>query len=113
MSEKKNEKVHLSVAIVPFGMYMHSDLPLWHSRSQGHLVTLAKDHISVVCQHFQKGFSFEITGPISFKFHMQPSSKRGKKVYTFGVGHMTKMAAMPICGKDFKKKSLEPLCRLP
>ena len=59
---------------------------------------LGQDHISVVCQHFQKGFSFEITGLISFKIHMQPSSRRGKKVYTFGVGQMTKMATMPIYG---------------
>ena len=47
---------------------------------------------------YQKGFSSKTTGLISFKFYMQPSSKRGKKVYTFGVGHITKMAIMPIYG---------------
>ena len=46
----------------------------------------------------QKGFSSKTTGLISFKFYMQPSSKGGKKVYTFGVGHMTKMAIMLIHG---------------
>ena len=29
----------------------------------------------------------------------------GKKVYTNGTGHMTKMAAMPISGKNLKKFS--------
>ena len=34
----------------------------------------------------------------------------GKKVYIFGLGHMTKMAAMPIYGKKHKKSSSpEPL----
>ena len=36
---------------------------------------------------------------------MQPSGKRKKKVCTFGTGHMTKMATMPIYGKNLKKYS--------
>ena len=65
-------------------------------------MTLAKmSHVS--CQStFSKGFSSETTRPISFKFHMQPSSKGGKKVCIFGSGHMTKMATMPIYGKNLK-----------
>ena len=47
--------------------------------------------------------SSETTGPISFKFHRQTSSKAGKKVDIFGSGHMIKMAAMPIYGKNLKK----------
>ena len=37
--------------------------------------------------------------------------KGGMKVYISGPGHMTKMAAMPIYGKNHKKSSLEPVDR--
>ena len=59
---------------------------------------------------FSKDFSSETTGPISIKFHMQPLDRGGKKVYIFRPGHMTKMVAMPIYGKNLKKSSSpEPL----
>ena len=63
---------------------------------------------------FSNDFSSETTGPIATKVHMQPTGKGGKKVYIFGPGHMTKMASMPIYGKNLKKSSSpEPLGRLP
>ena len=68
-------------------------------------MTLASGHMSVICQYLStssNGFYFETTGPISCKFHIQPSSKRGKKAYIFRPGHMTKMAAMPIYGKNLE-----------
>ena len=68
-------------------------------------MTLAKGHVSCLSS-FSKGFSSETTGPISFKFHMQPSSKGGEKVYIFCPGHMTKMATMPIYGKNLNKSSV-------
>ena len=37
---------------------------------------------------------------------MQLPRKGGKKVYIFGSGHMTKMAAVPIYGKTFKNLSI-------
>ena len=49
---------------------------------------------------FLKDFSDENTRPISIKFHMQPLGKRGKKIYIFCPGHITKMAALPIYGKN-------------
>ena len=55
----------------------------------------------------------KVHGPISFQFHMQPSSKGGEKVYIFCPGHKTKMAAMPIYGKNLTKSSPEPLRGLP
>ena len=58
---------------------------------------------------FSKDFSSETTGPISIKFHMQPLDRGEKKVCIFRPGHMTKMAAMPIYGKNLKKSSPEPL----
>ena len=38
---------------------------------------------------------------------MEPPWEVGKKVYTNGTGHMTKMAAMLIYGKNFQKSSTE------
>ena len=51
---------------------------------------------------FSKHFSSETTGSISIIFHMQPSGESEKKVYIFGQGHMTKMAAMPTYSKNLK-----------
>ena len=63
---------------------------------------------------FSKDFSSETTRPISIKFHMQPLDRGGRKVYIFRPGHMTKMAAIPIYGKNLNKSSTpEPLSRLP
>ena len=41
--------------------------------------------------------------PIKAKFHVEPPWEGGKKVYINGPGHMTKIAAMPIYGKNLKK----------
>ena len=38
--------------------------------------------------------------PINAKFHVNPSWEVGKKVNINGTGHMTKMAAIPIYGKN-------------
>ena len=71
---------------------------------------------SVVCllSTFSEHCFSETTGPISIKFHMQPPGKGGEKVFIFGPGHMTKMAAMPLYVKNFNKSpSPEPLGQLP
>ena len=62
-----------------------------------------------VLSTFSNVFSSEITGPIEAKFHMEPPWDGGTKVCSNGRGHLTKMAAMPIYGKNLKKSSsLEP-----
>ena len=38
--------------------------------------------------------------PIKAKFYVEPPWEGGTKVYINGSGHMTKMAAMPIYGKN-------------
>ena len=48
---------------------------------------------------FSKIFS-ETAWPIKAKFYVEPPWIRGTKVYINGPGHMTKMAAMPIYGKN-------------
>ena len=58
---------------------------------------------------FSHIFSSETTGQIEAKFHMEPPWDEGTKVCSNGPGHMIKMAAMPIYGKNLKKSpSSEP-----
>ena len=45
-------------------------------------------------------FSCETALPIKAKFYVEPPWKGGTKVYINGPGHMTKMAAIPIYGKN-------------
>ena len=51
---------------------------------------------------FPNIFYFETTVPIEVTVHVKPHWDRGKKVCSNGLGHMTKMAAMPIYGKTLK-----------
>ena len=44
--------------------------------------------------------SSETTRPIELKFHMKSPYDRLTKIYTNCAGHMTKMATMPIYGKN-------------
>ena len=50
-------------------------------------------------------FSSETTGPIKVKFHMELPWNGWTKVCSNVPGHMTKMAAIPKYGKNFKKSS--------
>ena len=88
---------------------MHQNSTPMNSRGQAYLVTLAKG-----LSTSSKDFFSDAKMPISFKFHMQSTSKTGKKVYKFGPAHMTKMAAMSTYSKSLKKSSsIEPLSRFP
>ena len=51
---------------------------------------------------FSNIFSSKTTGPIKAKFHVEPPWDGGTKVCSNGPGHMTKMAVMPIYGKNLK-----------
>ena len=50
-------------------------------------------------------FSSETALPIKAKFYLEPPWEGGTKVYINGPGHMTKMAAMLIYGKNLEKSS--------
>ena len=54
---------------------------------------------------FSNIFSSETAWPIKAKFYDEPPWEKGTKVCINGLGHMTKMAAMPIYGKNLKKYS--------
>ena len=67
----------------------------------------------VVRSHFQTS-SPPKPWPIKAKFYVEPPWEGGTKVCINGPGHMTKMAAMPIYGKNLKKSSSpEPAGRFP
>ena len=48
-------------------------------------------------------FSSETAWPIKAKFSVEPPWVGGTKVCSRHLGHMTKMAGMPICGKNPSK----------
>ena len=52
------------------------------------------------CPPFSNVFSSETTWPIKAKFYVEPPWEGGTKVCINGPCHMTKMAAMPIYGKN-------------
>ena len=66
---------------------------------------------SVVCRRrrhqftISNIFSSETAWPIKAIFFVEPPSEGGTKVCINSLGHMTKMAAMPIYGKNLKKSS--------
>ena len=45
-------------------------------------------------------FFSETAWPVKVIFYVEPPWEGGTKVYINGPGHMTKMAAMPIYGKN-------------
>ena len=53
------------------------------------------------CPPFSNVFSSETAWPIKAKFYVEPPWEGGTKVCINGPDHMTKMAAMPIYGKNF------------
>ena len=57
-----------------------------------------------VCMSTFSNISSETTVRIEAKFHVKPPWDEGTKVCSNGPGHMTNMAAMPIYGKNLKKK---------
>ena len=101
---EKVAKVTFSVSVMLYDMNMHSNsTPKKFYRSR----SLSDQTPLVSClSTFSKDFS-ETAGPISIKFHKQPPGDRRKKVYIFGLGHMTKMAAMPIYGKTLNNLLLQ------
>ena len=70
--------------------------------SQGELIVYPSSRRPSVVVHppFSKIFSSKTTWPIKAKFYVEPSWEGGTKVYINGPGHMTKMAATPIYGKN-------------
>ena len=67
-----------------------------------------------LCPPFSNVFSSKTAWPIKAKFYVEPPWEGGTKVCINCPGHMTKMAAMPIYGKNLKKSSSpEPAGQFP
>ena len=94
----------------PMGQFFSSPEPLG---SQGELIVYPSSRRPSV-PLFSKIFFSDTTWPIKAKFYVEPPWEGGTKVCINGPGHMTKMAAMPIYGKNLKKSSSpEPVGRFP
>ena len=76
------------------------------SGSQGELIVDPCSGVSCCCrrrcrhQQCLNIFSSETALAIKAKLYVKPPLEEGTKVYINGPGHMTKMAAMPIYGKN-------------
>ena len=73
------------------------------SGSQGELIVYPYSVVSCRCRcrrHQQCLNISETALPIKAKFYVEPPWEGGTKVCINGPGHMTKMAAMPIYGKN-------------
>ena len=82
------------------------------SGSQGELIVYPYSGVHCRCHRCRRRrrrqqclniFSSETALPIKAKFYVEPPWEGGTKVYINGPGHMTKMAAMPIYGKNLLK----------
>ena len=71
--------------------------------SQGELIVYPCSGVRCLCHRRQQClniFSSETAWPIKAKLYVEPPWEGGTKIYINGPGHMTKMAAMPIYGKN-------------
>ena len=59
------------------------------------------------CPPFSNVFSSETAWPTKAKFYLEPPWEGGTKVCINGPGHMTKMAAMSIYGKNLENLLLQ------
>ena len=68
--------------------------------SQGELIVYPYSGVRCRCQQCLNIFSSETALPIEAKFYVEPPWEGGMKISLNGPSHMTKMAAMPIYGKN-------------
>ena len=97
--------VHLSVRVsIRDTLVFSSPEP---SGTQGELIVYPYSGVHCCCRRQQclNIFSSETALPNKAKFYVEPPWEGGMKVCINGPGHMTKMAAMPIYGKNLKKSS--------
>ena len=66
-------------------------------KGQGHSLTLDQGNSDSIFLNF---FSSITTRPFEAKFHVEPPWDGVTKACSNGLGHLTKMAAMPIYSKN-------------
>ena len=67
---------------------------------QGELIVYSYSGVSCRRQQCLNIFSSETALPIKAKIYVEPPWEGGTNVYINGQGHMTKMTALPIYGKN-------------
>ena len=72
-------------------------------KGQGHSLTFVQGHSASTFSYF---FFLETAWLIEAKFYVEPPWDEGTKVWSNGLGHMTKVVAMPISGKNLKNHLL-------
>ena len=72
---------------------------------QGGCLPLSQGYIHVYDHPFHRFFSLKLLGESKANFFVELPWEGGKKVYINGPGHLTKMAAMLIYGKNRHKIS--------
>ena len=82
--DHRDEKVSVDIKILPQGLF-------------GLVPGICP---SVGCPHFSNVFFSEAAGPNEAKSCIEPSWSGGMKGFSCGLGHQTKMAAMPMYGKN-------------
>ena len=66
-------------------------------KGQGHSLTLVQGHSYLT---YSNVFFLETARPTEAKFYVKPQWDGGTKICSNRPGHMTKMAAIPIYGKN-------------
>ena len=91
----------IQVELTSFGQFIFSSPE--PSGSQGELIVYPCSGVRrrrCRCQQCLNIFSSETAWPIKAKLYVEPPWEGGTKVFINGPGHMTKMAAMHIYGKN-------------
>ena len=96
------------LSLFSFHFFLHFRTKIYSSPeplgSQGELIVYPSSRgPSVRHPPFSKIFSSETTWPIKAIFYVEPPCVGGTKVCSRHLGHMTKMAATPIYGKNPSK----------
>ena len=83
------------------GLYWLNNTVNEKNLTPGGLAAPASGLYTCIWPPFSNIFSTETAWPIKAKLYVEPPWEGGTKVYINGLGHMTKMATMPIYGKNF------------
>ena len=102
-------KLLICILVYDISLYLNCVLAHLSRRLTGELIGypwIRRPSASVLVRRpftFSNIFSSETAWPIKAKFYVEPPWEGGTKVYINGPGHMTKMAATPIYGKNPSK----------
>ena len=106
--KNKHKNVFLFRSYMPCRVYFLAHLS---RRLPGELIVYTCSVVRPSSSTISKIFFSETAWPIKLKFYVEPPWVGRMKVCSQDLGHMTKMAATPIYGKNPSKTSPEPVGR--